>query len=98
MLSLRELDSGNRKKILLRHHLSLTYLQQACKIRKFLERSAMEQPKEVRIEDGIVYVTSLYLQDPQAAAILAEYPETRWPEVIRRALKIGLNYMKGGAD
>ena len=58
----------------------------------------MEQPKEVRIEDGIVYVTNLYLQDPQAAAILAEYPDTRWPEVIRRALKIGLNYMKGGAD
>jgi hypothetical protein len=58
----------------------------------------MEQPKEVRIEDGIVYITNLYLQDPKAAAILAEYPDTRWPEVIRRALKIGLNYMKGGAD
>jgi hypothetical protein len=58
----------------------------------------MEQPKEVRIEDGIVYVTNLYLQDSQAATILAEYPETRWPEVIRRALKIGLNYMKSGTD
>lgn len=58
----------------------------------------MEQPKEVRIEDGIVYVANLYLQDPKAAAILAEYPENRWPEVVRRALKIGLNYMKGGAD
>jgi hypothetical protein len=58
----------------------------------------MEQPKEVRIEDGIVYITNLYLQDPKAAVILAEYPEARWPEVIRRALKIGLNYMKGGAD
>ena len=58
----------------------------------------MEQPKEVRVEDGIVYVTNLYLQDPQAAVILTEYPEHRWPEVIRRALKIGLNYMKGGAD
>lgn len=58
----------------------------------------MEQAKEIRIEDGIVYITNLYLQDPQAAAVLAEYPENRWPEMARRALKIGLNYMKGGAD
>ena len=58
----------------------------------------MEQAKEITIADGIVYIANLYLQDPQAAAILAEYPESRWPEVTRRALKIGLNYMKGGAD
>jgi len=58
----------------------------------------MDQAKEIRIEDGIVYIANLYLQDPQAAAILAEYPESRWPEMARRALKIGLNYMKGGAD
>ncbi len=58
----------------------------------------MEQAKEIRIEDGIVYITNLYLQDPQAAAALAEYPESRWPEMARRALKIGLHYMKGGTD
>ena len=58
----------------------------------------MEPDKEVRIEEGIVYITNLYLQDPKAAAILAEYPENRWPETIRRALKIGLNYLKGGAE
>ena len=58
----------------------------------------MEQAKEIRIEDGIVYITGLYLQDPHAAAILAEYPENQWPEMTRRALKIGLNYLKGGAD
>ena len=58
----------------------------------------MEQAKEIKIEDGIVYITNLYLQDSQAAAILAEYPESQWPEMTRRALKIGLNYMKGGAD
>ncbi|MEK6695220.1 MAG: hypothetical protein AABY67_07685 [Nitrospirota bacterium] len=58
----------------------------------------MDQVKEIRIEDGIVYIANLYLQDPQAAAILAEYPESRWPEMTRRALKIGLTYMKGGAD
>ena len=58
----------------------------------------MEQAKEIKIEDGIVYITNLYLQDPQAAAILAGYPESQWPEMTRRALKIGLNYLKGGAD
>lgn len=58
----------------------------------------MDQAKEIRIDDGIVYIANLYLQDPQAAAILAEYPESRWPEMTRRALKIGLTYMKGGAD
>ena len=58
----------------------------------------MEPGKEVRIEEGIVYITNLYLQDPKAAAILAEYPESQWPEMTRRALKIGLNYLKGGAD
>jgi hypothetical protein len=58
----------------------------------------MDQAKEIKIEDGIVYIANLYLQDPQAAAILAEYPENRWPEMTRRALKIGLTYMKGGAD
>ena len=58
----------------------------------------MEQAREIRIEDGIVYITNLYLQDPKAAAILGEYPETRWPEMTRRALKIGLNYLKRGTD
>lgn len=58
----------------------------------------MDPTREIRIEDGIVYITNLYLQDPQAAAILAEYPESQWPEMTRRALKIGLNYLKGGAD
>jgi hypothetical protein len=58
----------------------------------------MEQAKEIRIEDGIVYITNLYLQDSHAAAILGGYPENRWPEMTRRALKIGLQYMKGGGD
>jgi hypothetical protein len=53
---------------------------------------------EVKVEDGIIYVSTLYLQDPKAAAILAAYPQARWPEMTRRALKIGLSYLKGGAD
>jgi hypothetical protein len=52
---------------------------------------------EVRIREGIITVIELDVQDPKAAAVLAEYPETRWPEVTRRAIKIGLNYLKGGA-
>jgi len=31
------------------------------------------------------------------AKILAEYPENRWCEITRRAVKIGLGYLKGGA-
>jgi hypothetical protein len=53
---------------------------------------------EVRIQDGIIKVVELDIQDPRAAAVLAEYPEARWAEVTRRALKIGLGYLKGGAQ
>lgn len=51
---------------------------------------------EVRIEGGIIKVIQLDVQDVKAAAALAEYPEARWPEITRRALKIGLGYLKGG--
>jgi len=51
---------------------------------------------DVRIEDGIIKIASLEVQDPKAAAVLAAYPEVRWAEVTRRALKIGLGYLKGG--
>ena len=60
-----------------------------------------EAPKTesgITIEDGIIYISTLYLQDPKAAAILAQYPQVRWSEMTRRALKIGLNYLKGGVD
>ena len=50
----------------------------------------------VQIEDGIIKVVQLDIQDPKAAAVLAEFPQTRWPEITRRALKIGLGYLKGG--
>jgi hypothetical protein len=58
----------------------------------------MDQGPDIKIEDGIIYISTLYLQDPKAAAILAEYPQARWTEMTRRALKIGLNYLKGGAE
>lgn len=53
---------------------------------------------EVKIQDGIIKVLDLDIQDPKAAAVLAEYPETRWAEVTRRAIKIGLGYLKGGGE
>lgn len=53
---------------------------------------------QVSIQDGIIKVTELEIQDPKAAAVLAEYPEVRWAEITRRALKIGLGYLKGGAQ
>ncbi len=53
---------------------------------------------QVKIQDGIIKVIELDVQDPKAAAVLAEYPEVRWAEVTRRALKIGLGYLKGGAQ
>ncbi len=53
---------------------------------------------DVKIEDGIIKVKDLDVMDPKAAAVLAEYPEVRWAEITRRALKIGLGYMKGGAQ
>jgi hypothetical protein len=53
---------------------------------------------KVMIQDGIIRVIELDVQDPKAAAVLAEYPEVRWAEVTRRALKIGLGYLKGGAQ
>lgn len=53
---------------------------------------------QVTIDDGIIRVKELDVQDPKAAKVLAEYPEARWPEITRRALKIGLGYLKGGAE
>lgn len=53
---------------------------------------------DVTIEDGIIRVKDLDIQDGKAAKVLEEYPEARWPEITRRALKIGLGYLKGGAQ
>jgi hypothetical protein len=51
---------------------------------------------EIRIEEGTLRISNLDIQDPKAAAILAAYPPLRWPEITRRAIKIGLGYLKGG--
>jgi hypothetical protein len=51
---------------------------------------------DIQIDDGIIKVLQLDVQDPKAAAILAQYPQIRWAEITRRALKIGLGYLKGG--
>jgi hypothetical protein len=51
---------------------------------------------DVQIDDGIIKIQSLEIQDPKAAAVLAEYPQARWAEITRKAVKIGLGYLKGG--
>jgi hypothetical protein len=57
-----------------------------------------ESVADVKIEDGIIRIKELDIQDGKSAKVLEEYPESRWPEITRRALKIGLGYLKGGAD
>jgi hypothetical protein len=51
---------------------------------------------DIRIDDGIIRIQNLDIHDLKAAAVLAAYPQTRWAEITRRAIKIGLGYLKGG--
>jgi hypothetical protein len=51
---------------------------------------------DIRIDDGIIRIQNLDIQDLKAAAVLAAYPQARWAEITRRAVKIGLGYLKGG--
>ncbi len=51
---------------------------------------------DIQIDDGIIKIVTLDIQDPKAAAVLAAYPQMRWAEITRRAVKIGLGYLKGG--
>lgn len=51
---------------------------------------------DIHIEDGIIKILNMEVQDPKAAAVLAEYPQVRWAEITRKAVKIGLGYLKGG--
>lgn len=63
---------------------------------RFLRRGV--RVADVKVADGIISIKDLVVQDPKAAAVLMEYPEARWAEVTRRALKIGLGYLQGGAQ
>lgn len=51
---------------------------------------------DIQIHDGIIKILNMEVQDPKAAAVLAEYPQVRWAEITRKAVKIGLGYLKGG--
>lgn len=51
---------------------------------------------DIQINDGIIKIMNMEVQDPKAAAVLAEYPQVRWAEITRKAIKIGLGYLKGG--
>ena len=50
---------------------------------------------DIQIDDGIIRILTLDIQDPKAAAVLSAYPQARWAEITRRAIKIGLGYLKG---
>ena len=45
---------------------------------------------DIQINDGIIKIMNMEVQDPKAAAVLAEYPQVRWAEITRKAVKIGL--------
>lgn len=51
---------------------------------------------DIQVDDGIIKILNLEIQDPKVASILAAYPQTRWAEITRRAVKIGLGYLKNG--
>lgn len=51
---------------------------------------------DIQIDNGIITITELHIQDVKAANILAAYPPERRAEITRRAIKIGLGYLKGG--
>jgi hypothetical protein len=51
---------------------------------------------DIQVDDGIIKILALEIQDPKAAAVLSAYPQARWAEITRRAIKIGLGYLKGG--
>ena len=51
---------------------------------------------DIQVDDGSIRIVSLEIQDPKAAAVLSAYPQARWAEITRRAVKIGLGYLKGG--
>lgn len=52
---------------------------------------------DIQIDDGIIKILNMEVQDPKARnAVLAEYPQVRWAEITRKAVKIGLGYLKGG--
>lgn len=51
---------------------------------------------DIQVDDGIIKILNLEIQDPKIASILAAYPQTRWAEITRRAVKIGLGYLKNG--
>ena len=53
---------------------------------------------DIQIDDGILRILNLEIQDPKAAAVLSAYPQERWAEITRRAVKIGLGYLKGGEN
>lgn len=53
---------------------------------------------DIQVDGGIIRILNLEIQDPKAAAVLSAYPQARWAEITRRAIKIGLGYLKSGEN
>lgn len=51
---------------------------------------------DIQVDDGMIRIMNLDIQDPKVAAVLAAYPQVRWAEITRRAIKIGLGHLQGG--
>ena len=74
--------------------------QRTTRFERYSQLSSHEQGgslvADIQIDDGILRILNLEIQDPKAAAVLFAYPQARWAEITRRAVKIGLGYLKGG--
>ena len=67
-------------------------------LRAAFPRQGGSSVADIQIDDGIIRILNLEIQDPKAAAVLSVYPQARWAEITRRAVKIGLGYLKGGEN
>ena len=79
------------------NHANMRFLISQCKVH-FTPIPAYQggAVADIRVDDGIIRILTLEIQDPKAAAVLSAYPQARWAEITRRAIKIGLGYLKGG--
>lgn len=70
--------------------------QRNARFERAFHRQGGSSVADIQIDDGIIRILNLEIQDPKAAAVLSAYPQARWAEITRRAVKIGLGYLKGG--
>ncbi len=62
----------------------------------YLNQEGGNSVADIQVNDGIIRIMNLEIQDSKVAAALSAYPQVRWAEITRRAIKIGLGYLQGG--